>query len=325
MQSGDGVDRNETRSRTRAIRPRTPPTENAPDRERPRPRTPPTKNAPDQERPLLCKDIFRRGAEALGYEPVLTPESSSLRELSVGRLRLDADVEGYEGQTGARETLLQVLVGECSVEAQGPWGHSVVRNAGERRDVFSGLPTTIVLGPGTHYSVVPTARTVDIAVASAPVDPSLAAPPSVVRPQDVRVHTIGEDYYMRTVREVIGGDGPASRLRAGETINPVGRWSSWPHHDFDANPDNAPLFEEVFLYFTKPGRGWGVQRRTGLFSDLSEVDDVIVVKNGDAAVLPLGEHPVVAGVDSELLYVWFYFSPIPKVYARWAEDVGGYA
>jgi len=26
-----------------------------------------------------------------------------------------------------------------------------------------------------------------------------------------------------------------------------------------------------------------------------------------------------------VLYVWFYVSPIPKVYAKWAEDLGGYA
>lgn len=271
-------------------------------------------------------DIFRRaGEEELGYAPVLTPENAALRELRVGRIRLDATAGGYEGETGDCETLLHVLVGECTVEAQGSWGEAVVHKAGERRDVFSGLPTTIVLQPGTRYSVTPTAPTVDLAVAAAPVEGSQPAPPAVVRPQDVRVHEIGEGYYLRTVREVIGGGGPAARLRAGETINPVGRWSSWPHHDFDANPDNAPHFEEVFLYFTKPGRGWGVQRRSGLYSDLSAVDDVIVVANGDAAVLPLGEHPVAAGVESELLYVWFYFSPIPKVYARWAEDVGGYA
>jgi 5-deoxy-D-glucuronate isomerase len=269
--------------------------------------------------------VFRRGAESLGYTPVLTPENSRLRELSVGRLRLDAGVGGYEGETGNRETLLHALVGACTVEVDGPAGHTTIRGVGERRDVFSGLPTTIVLQPGTAYSIIPTARTADLAIASAPVEPSSPAPPAVVRPQDVRTHMIGEDYYARTVREVIGGDGPASRLRAGETINPIGRWSSWPHHDFDASPDNAPHFEEVFLYFTKPGHGWGIQRRTGLYSDLSEVNDVIEVANGDAAILPLGDHPVVAGVDSELLYVWFYFSPIPKTYARWAEDVGGYA
>jgi 5-deoxy-glucuronate isomerase len=272
-----------------------------------------------------ANDVFRRTDESLGYTPVLTPENSTLQELSVGRIRLESSVGGYEAETGDRETLLHVLVGECSVEVEGDWGRTSIQNAGERRDVFSGSPTTIVLQPGTRYSVTPTAQTVDIAVASAPVSDAASSAPAVIRPQDVRVHAIGEDYYARTVREVLGGEGPAARLRAGETINPVGRWSSWPHHDFDANPENAPLFEEVFLYFTKPSRGWGLQRRTGLYSDLSEVDDVIVVRNGDAAVLPLGDHPVVAGVDSEILYVWFYFSPIPKVYARWAEDVGGYA
>ena len=55
------------------------------------------------------------------------------------------------------------------------------------------------------------------------------------------------------------------------------------------------------------------------------MDDVIVVKNGDAAILPLGAHPIVAGVDSQLLYIWFYMSPIPKLYSKWAEDLGGYA
>jgi 5-deoxy-glucuronate isomerase len=268
--------------------------------------------------------ISRRGEERLGYSPVLTPENAPLRELAVGRVRLDGAVGGYEAETGDRETVLHVLVGECTIEAEGDWGHTVVQKAGERRDVFSGLPTTVVLQPGTAYSISPTARTVDVAVASAPV-PAASGAPAVIRPQDVQVHEIGEDYYARMVREVIGGGGPASRLRVGETINPVGRWSSWPHHDFDANPDNAPHFEEVFLYFTKPGRGWGVQRRTGLYSNLTEVDDVFVVRNGDAAVLPLGDHPVVAGVESEVLYAWFYFSPIAKTYSKWAEDVGGYA
>jgi 5-deoxy-glucuronate isomerase len=269
--------------------------------------------------------VHRRGDEPLGYAPVLTPENSTLRELSVGRIRLDAEAGTYEGDSGDRELLLHVLVGTCEIEASGDWGAETIRDAGERRDVFSGLSTTIVLRPGTRFRITSTSRTSDLAVASAPVDSDLSGPPAVVRPQDVRVHEIGEGHYLRSVREVIGGEGPATRLRAGETVNPVGLWSSWPHHDFDADPENAPKFEEVFLYFTKPARGWGLQKRNGLFSDLTDVDDVLVVRNGDAAVLPLGDHPVAAGVDNELLYVWFYFSPIPKVYARWAEDVGGYA
>jgi 5-deoxy-glucuronate isomerase len=268
--------------------------------------------------------IFRRGPETLGYEPVLTPDNGPLRELEVGRIRLEAEHGGYTGATGDREALLHVLVGECTIEVDGDWGHSSHERLGERRDVFSGLPTSVLVRPGCTYTITATSRTADLALASLPVE-APSAEPVVIRPQDVREHLIGEGYYERTVREVIGGDGPAQRIRAGETINPVGRWSSWPHHDFDANRDNAPLFEEVFLYFTKPREGWGIQRRTGLFSDLAAIDDVFVFRNGDAAVLPLGDHPVVAGVQSEILYVWFYVSPIPKTYAKWAEDVGGYA
>ncbi|HKI91218.1 MAG TPA: 5-deoxy-glucuronate isomerase [Gaiellaceae bacterium] len=273
---------------------------------------------------VTAPGVAHRCAEPVGYAPVLGPANAPLHDLSVGRLRLDRRLGVYSATTDDRETLLHILVGTCTIEAEGSWGRRAFAGLGDRRDVFSGLPTSLVLPPGTAYSVVPTSRTVDLALVSTPLAEDAGAP-ALIRPEDVNVHAIGEGYYERSVREVLGGDGPTARLRAGETINPVGRWSSWPHHDFHADPANAPLFEEVFLYFTKPRTGWGVQRRTGLFCDLSPVDDVTVVRNGDAAVMPLGDHPLVAGVDSEVLYVWFYVSPIAKTYARWAEDIGGYA
>jgi 5-deoxy-glucuronate isomerase len=271
-------------------------------------------------------DHVRRGEVKEGYSQVLTPGNAPLHDLVVGRLRLDKRFGGYKGETGDRETLLHILVGQCKIETVGPGGKHKFDRLGERPDVFSGLPTSVVLGPQTKYAVSAISRTTDIAVASVPGAKRVAkGSPSVIRPQDVAVHQIGESHFIRTVREVIGGEGPAARLRAGETLNPTGLWSSWPHHDFDANAELAPRFEEVFLYFTKPRSGWGLQRRDGLYCNLQHVDDVIVVRNGDAAILPLGSHPVVAGVDSQLLYVWFYISPIPKIYSKWAEDVGGYA
>lgn len=260
-----------------------------------------------------------------GFAPVLTPQNALLNELSVGRLRLDARRGAYVSETTNQETILHILVGQCTLEARGPWGRVAFRDLGERRDVFSGLPTAVVLGPSTEYTVIPTTPSFDAAIGSLPIDGSQERSPTVIRPQDVHVHQIGERHFSRTVREVLGGEGPAIRMRVGETLNPQGLWSSWPHHDFDANPELAPLFEEVFLYFTKPGRGWGVQKREGLFCTMDPIDDVCIVRNGDAGVMPLGNHPIVAGVDSQVLYIWFYVSPIPKVYARWAEDIGGYA
>ena len=192
-------------------------------------------------------DHVSRGDVQQGYQPMLTPDNAPLRELSVGRIRLDRKgVARYSGETADRETLLHILVGQCTIEASGPWGRRVFRNLGERVDVFSGLPTSLVLGPQTKYTATPVSRTLDIAVASVPVGPlsknvgrnvpasqqkvgrTVSGPPrapTVIRPQDVPVHAIGEAHYSRSVREVIGGEGPALRLRAGETINPTGLWS----------------------------------------------------------------------------------------------------
>jgi 5-deoxy-glucuronate isomerase len=268
--------------------------------------------------------FLRREDAKDGLSVVLDSDNAPLKDLSVGRIRIDARNGVFKGSTGATETLLHLLIGNCTVECTGSFGKNTFAKIGSRRDVFSGLPTSVVVGPNTNYRIIPHSRTVDFAVAAVPYDGPDRVP-VLIRPEDVRVHQIGEGHTERSVREVIGGEGFAQRLRAGETVNPVGKWSSWPHHDFDADPELAGRFEEVFLYFTKPRYGWGIQKRAGLYYDLREVDDVQVFRNGDAMVMPLGDHPVVAGVDSEILYVWFYISPIPKVYSRWAEDVGGYA
>lgn len=256
---------------------------------------------------------------------VLTPDTAPLSRLAVSRLRMDAALPRVEGTTEDREVALHILIGSCRVEAKGPWGSMIFENLGERRDVFSGLPTTLVLAPDTRYVVEVVGSTADLVVAEAALPQGESRAAALLRPQDVRVHQIGEGHYRRVVREVLGGEGRSQVLRVGETVNPVGCWSSWPHHEFAADATLAPRFEEVFLYFTKPKSGWAIQVRDGLFSDGSKVSDSIVVRNGDAAIMPLGDHPVVAGVDSQLLYVWCYLSPIPKRYAKWAEDIGGYA
>ena len=115
-------------------------------------------------------DHVSRSDVQQGYQPTLTPDNAPLRELSVGRIRLDRKgVARYTGETADRELLLHILVGQCTIEAIGRWGRRVFRQLGERVDVFSGLPTSLVLGPRTRYTVTPVSRTLDIAVASVPV------------------------------------------------------------------------------------------------------------------------------------------------------------
>ena len=118
----------------------------------------------------LRDHVSRRDTAVEGFEPVLTPANAELRDLSVGRLRIDRrGTKRYRGRTGRSETLLHILVGSCTIEASGPWGRRTFKNLGERVDVFSGLPTSVVLGPKTEYLVTPTTRTVDIASQHCPV------------------------------------------------------------------------------------------------------------------------------------------------------------
>ncbi len=258
-----------------------------------------------------------------GYSVVASFTKGPLKDLEVGRLRLTREGGAFTGKTKDRETVLHVLVGKCDITIESP-NKQVFHDLGDRRDLFSGPSTSLILSPGTVYSVVPSTRTVDLAIASIPAQYGRREP-LVIRPSDVEVHIIGEGSHQREVREVFGGERAPYRIRIGETINPPGHWSSWPKHDFEYDMSLAPQFEEVFLYFTKPRAGWGLQRVAGCYVNGETVDDVWVVKNGDAGVIPLGDHPVVGSPDTTLLYIWFYVSPIPKVYSKWAEDYGGYA
>ena len=148
---------------------------------------------------------------------------------------------------------------------------------------------------------------------------------TLIKSENVEVYEIGEGNFKRKVRVMLGGDGPAMKLRGGETINEPGQWSSWPRHSFDNEPEFAKNFEEFFMYFTLPKEGYALQRADGNFVDEKFREQTVLVRNGDYAVLPLGDHPIVAAPDNKLLYVWFYISPIPKIYPKWAEDHGEYA
>lgn len=260
----------------------------------------------------------------IGFKAIFDKKNAPLSDLQVGRLRLTSKDMPYLANSYNKEVVLYVLVGQCEIETKGLWGKKVFKKVGERTDVFGGLPEAILISPQTAYQVKAISRTVDLIVAGVPVKRKSQLP-SLIRTQDIEVHSLGERNYRREVRAVLGEGGLSERLKGGETINPPGSWSSWPRHSFDHRPELSAKFEEVFIYFTKPKDGFALQRTSGLFCTGEKINDIWLIKNGDAAVLPLGDHPVVAAPDTTLLYIWFYISPIIKAYPKWAEDIGEYA
>lgn len=250
---------------------------------------------------------------------------SPLNRLNVERLTLRLGQSVAYAPPVNCETLIHILIGTVGVSTD----HHTYRDLGERDNVFDAPPTCLYLPPGSEFSVFAQSSVADAFIVTANVGPILYQPPAIIRPQDVTTHVIGEGHYQRVVHEVAGG-WPARSIFGGETINPPGKWSSWPHHAFDERAEWFAQFEEVFTVFHKPVAPTirsteSFLRRRGRFCDGTAVDDMLVMRNGESAVVPLGHHPIAAPLDASLLYVWHYLSPLAKQYATRAEDGGYYA
>lgn len=269
--------------------------------------------------------FFKKKEPKTGYDLLVSKNNSYLNDLQVYRLRLDKRGSIYKGKTGAEELLIEILIGKCDVIVKYDKKIKKFKEIGDRKNVFEKEPTGLLVGPNSEFEIICASTSVDILLPRVKLTSSSSYAPVLIKSENVEVYEIGEGNFKRKVRVVLGGNGPSKRLRGGETINSPGQWSSWPRHSFDNHPELAAQFEEFFIYFTRPKEGWALQRCDGIFVDGKYREQSKVVRNGDYAVLPLGDHPIAAAPDTMLLYIWFYVSPVPKIYPKWAEDHGEYA
>jgi 5-deoxy-glucuronate isomerase len=197
---------------------------------------------------------------------------------------------------GRDEAVAVVLSG--TVEA---WaGDESLGVAGGRSDPFAEPGHAIYAPAGAALRLVAGDGGAVVAVTSAAAGDDPAGEARIIGPGDQRIANVGEGTWERTVRTILGPEHAASRLLVGETLNPEGRWSSYPPHKHDTHdpPDEVKL-EEVYLFRLKPENGFGVQI---LYEEGGERSSM--VRDGDIAVIPSGYHPVVAAPGYELYYLW---------------------
>ena len=230
------------------------------------------------------------------------PEASGVHDLDTGldhlRFALARLGDGEEARVpgDASERLLVVLDAPAEIAVK----------AGEREfrlpprgSVFDQAPSALYVPPD-HPLVI--TGPVLAAIFAARADGIAPGKPYVIRPEDVETVVRGRDNFARAVRDILPAGRSATRLLAGETLNPPGNWSSSPPHKHDrhAPPDEAEL-EEIYLFRIDPSQGFGVQLS---YTADPAAEEGLVVHDLDVVAIPGGYHPVAAAPGYRLYYLW---------------------
>ena len=176
---------------------------------------------------------------------------------------------------------------------------------GGRASVFEGPGDAVYVPPASSAVLVPTrdgATDVTVAVAAAPAGTPPPGVARVIQAATQRETVVGSGSWGRTVRTILGPDDAASRLIVGETVHTEpGTWSSFPPHRHDRDTPDEVRLEEVYYYRVHPANGFAVQVR---YDTDTGHEDLRIVRDGDAAAITSGFHPLVAAPGHGLYYLW---------------------
>lgn len=219
----------------------------------------------------------------------ITPETAGWRYLSFRTVHCRAG-DSLSAETGKEETGIIWLGGRADVDGHG--------SVGERDDVFSGLPSALLLPPGTKYSLR-ALTPLHLAIVSAPADAAVAA--RLIRPQDVRIEIRGKGVTERTIHWILSEKDPGSRLLLVEVLTPAGHWSTYPPHKHDEDkPGVERALEELYYYRFNPEHGFAFQ---GIYTKTRDLDVSIRARHDDLVLVPRGYHVVSAAPGYDCYYL----------------------
>jgi len=245
----------------------------------------------------MSERLVRDTASEMGRHISIRPGSSSMREVSYGRIRLGGAQKEVSFANEGQETGLICVQGE-----------GVVLAGGER---FVMTPQDALYVPKGTLITVQTDGEVDLVECSAPVDGEY--PLQFVSVEDVRANeklhfVAGSAGAHREINILLGSNIQAGRLVAGVTRSLPGNWTSWPPHE------HAAMLEEIYVYIDMPAPSFGLQL---VYTDEISPAEVEVVREGDAVLLPEGYHPNVAIPGGTLNFVWIMAAHREVVDRKW--------
>jgi 5-deoxy-glucuronate isomerase len=242
--------------------------------------------------------LFSPDFSQLEYQRV-TPHLTGWEHLSFAARRMQGS-QSWESETGENELALVVLGGVCQVESNiGHWNA-----VGRRENVFSGMPYTLFLPPGTRFTVRSTSPSLDLAYGWCKA--LQAYPARLVRPQEVAIEIRGGGNATRQINQMIPPGFPCSRLVVVEVFTPSGNWSSYPPHKHDQlrMDDQGNLLEadleEIYFYKICQPEGYAYQR---IYTMDGQLDELMLVRDSHLVLSPEGYHPVVAAHGFNCYYL----------------------
>jgi 5-deoxy-glucuronate isomerase len=230
------------------------------------------------------KMIFRKTNARNGRHVAVTPENSTMRHLSYGRIILNSSKALVAFSNGDHETGLICLS-----------GNGLVKTAGGE---FGLGQFDAIYIPRDSAVEVSTTGSVDFAEFAADVKGTY--PLKVVRYADVSKDpsmrfVAGGPGSKRELNVLIADNVEAGRLLAGFTFSDPGNWTSWPPHE------HAKMLEEMYVYFDMPEPAYGLQL---VYNDTQYPELVTAVRDGDAVLMPSGYHPNVSVPGHRIAFLW---------------------
>lgn len=224
----------------------------------------------------------------------ITPESAGWTYVGFEVVRL-AEGQTLTRETGSNEVCLVLLSGIADVATDKAEWTAI----GRRMSVFEGIPPYSVYVPDHDRYTVQARTALELAICSAPGHGTYEA--RLIAPEKVGVEGRGYGNLERRVQNILPEQEPADNLLVVEVFTPSGHWSSYPphKHDRDALPEES-LLEETYYFKVQPEQGFAVQR---IYTDDRSLDETLVVKDGEAVLVPRGYHPVSAPPGYEVYYL----------------------
>jgi 5-deoxy-glucuronate isomerase len=143
--------------------------------------------------------------------------------------------------------------------------------------------------------------------------------PAYIPAADVPIEIRGAGPATRQVTNFLapGAFDAVDRLICVEVLTPEGNWSSYPPHKHDDTPDSLANNEEIYYFRVgrsgargTSGEGFALHRT---YTADGSIDETVVVRDGDAFLVPRGYHgPCVAAPGYPLYYLNVMAGPNPR-------------